>query len=141
MRVCVAVTPACAVTPAMWHQLAACVGAAACYMRQDACTEAPVVSAELLVVECKLTETRDKKVEVKLKRWQLTASQTKWFACFNMDPWTDSDEPLYLLPGEETKTFNLQGELYTKSTGWVEFTTKCDQKVSVASMMQVLPPS
>ena len=108
-----------------------------CGMRQGACAEAPVASVELEAMDCTLTETADKKVEVKLKWWQLTASQRKLFACVNMDPWTDSAEPLHLLPGDGTKRFNLQGELYTKSTGWVEFTTKCDQEVSVASMMQV----
>lgn len=109
----------------------------ACGMRQGAYAEAPVATVELLAMKCKLTETADKKVEIKLKRWKLTASERKLFACFNMDPWTDSDEPLHLLHGEGTKSLNLQGELYTKSTGWVEFTTKCHQTLSVASMMKV----
>lgn len=93
------------------------------------------------MVECKITGSAEKKVDLKLKRWQLTASETKWFACFNMDPWCDSDEPLHLVPGDGTKKISLSGELFTKSSGWVEFTSKCDQKVSVSTMLKVRLPS
>jgi hypothetical protein len=103
--------------------------------------EAPVASVELSVVDCTITASADRKVDVKLKEWQLVdakSSRKLFYSCLLSEPWYDSRDALHLLPGDEAKYINAKGELFTESSGWVEFTANCDQKVSVAALLRVL---
>ena len=90
------------------------------------------------MVSCHITDAKGKNVDIKLKRWQLvTANKKLFFECLNMEPWLDSSEPLHLRPTDGLKRLKLQGELFTESSGWVEFTSKCDQQITPFSLMKV----